>query len=129
MRANIRSIFNEFGNNNNMELSAERDANILTTVNGRKYWIEAPSTSQMIVIHTDLSNKFSSHSTLSEMSRWLELNTNIDALKGVWIGFSSETNAVKLCTAALIENLTVGALEFMFNNLRDQVRNIGEAHS
>jgi Tir chaperone protein (CesT) family len=125
----IRSVFADFGNTLGITLVAEREVNLLTTNSGDKYWIEAPRNSSLIVIHTNLSKLSAIHASKYNLERWLELNTEIDMMRGAYLGIHKETQQIKLCVALYKKSIDSELLKSAFDSLMETANHISQQYS
>ena len=123
MNTKTRLLLSEFGKKLKMNISSNREVIIMTTTSGREYWLEIPNKSPLLVIHTTLIENAAAHANISEMTKWLSINTCTDTMKGAWIGTHAETNSVKLCVALPVDFTSVEILEMAFKNLMDLAEN------
>ncbi|EIC85958.1 type III secretion system chaperone [Serratia sp. M24T3] len=105
----IQTVVSEFGTLFSLDLDISRGAVCLQRSDGSRWYLEIIDDAMGLIIHTDIG---SSHDlTYDNISKLMELNSNLPLMKGAWFGIHEETASYRLFQKIALAEMSSNLLD------------------
>lgn len=105
--ANIDLVIQQYSKSIGITISLAEGANTLTTADGREVWLEVSSTGDLLLVHSEVMERASHRLNADDMLQFLEVNADIETMKGAWLSFHEGTDSLRLCTVLPSDIITL----------------------